>query len=176
MIHLAAGLIFFVALYSIILLGEYNSHLYDEMSKLNSVFINARKMKTVAEEMETAVFETKALLPADYDEKSNRELLLARLDEIKKLYKSSKVEVSAIVKDDLAGEFQIPADIVTPLRDYSAMLAFLRYLQTRTFPHITIKSVNIRQTGDFGTVVYLKCLLRMPIKKYGEGLIRDPYF
>ena len=163
---LAASIFCSVVFLSFLLFEKHNAHLESETEKLTIVQTNFDQMIKAVDQIDFTLDKIKTVLPTDYEEKSNRELLFISLDEMRKGLKGADIMISDFVENPALKEIQIPINIFLPLKSYRAMLENVGYLQSLKFPFLTISGLRIEKTESRGTIYNINSILRIPKDKF----------
>jgi len=165
-IHLVAGVFCSLVFLTFLLLEKYNAHLESETEKLSIVQTNFDQMIKTVDQIDLTLDKVRAVLPADYEERSNRELMFMALDEMRSVLKGADIMVSDFVENPELKEIRIPINIFVPLKTYRAMLENTGYLQSLKFPFLTINGIRIEKTESHGTAYNINSILRIPMRKF----------
>jgi hypothetical protein len=89
-------------------------------------------------------------LSPDFDTHLPEEFILMSLDDLKIRMDDADITITKI--EDKGSEVQLPVTIKSPLRDYTAMVNQVGYLQSLRFPFFAISGVKISKSGEKANV------------------------
>jgi galactokinase len=97
--HAAAGTLFALILFMALALAGYRDGLFRAVDSLVKVRRNLISMKAALAEMKSVRGRISRIIPADYDKRSNREILLLSLEDALKEIPGATVAVSGFVEE-----------------------------------------------------------------------------
>ncbi len=148
--YILSGVLFALIVSGGIIAKKYAKSLYETSDKLQEFNIQYIKIINATVDSERASQTIKALLPPGFDTRLPAEFILILLDDLKSRMGDANITITKI--EDRKDEVQLPVTIKSPLKDYTAFVNQVGYLQSLRFPFFAISSVKISKTIDKGTV------------------------
>lgn len=169
--QLWAGIALSIIIFFVSILGRYEKSLSQTVGRLEVVRVNAQKMKQDVAQMESLMRRIDALLPADYNSRSHREIILLALDDIKMAVKGGEITVTNF--EDKVGELSLQTNIIMPVNNWTSLVNDVKYLSSKRFPYFRIKNVVVEaKDGSKTTTSALICKIEGSIKMPAERLNR----
>ena len=141
--YVVSGLIFAFSLSAIIISKKYSNSLSNTLYELQRCKINLFKMRDAINDMEIIASTTGELIPNDSSAKKPEIQISAKLDELKSRITEAEITVANMeYKEDA---ISLPVNIKAPMKDYTAFVNNISYLQSLKFPVFSINSISIAQ-------------------------------
>mgnify|MGYP005843151877 CR=1 FL=1 len=146
LIYGLCGLFLVAALSGALLMKKYTDTLYATLDRLQEFNVQYIKVRTAMDDIDRSLNTLKAAMPRDFSEDSVEEHMLLFLDDLKARAASTEIAITSIEKKD--GDFQLPAIIRGPVKDYTALVNLVGHLQSQKFPFFGITGVKIQKSED----------------------------
>jgi hypothetical protein len=148
--YILSGMLFALIISGGIVAKKYADSLYETTDKLQEFNIQYIKIINATVDTDRAIKTIKTLLPPDFDAHLPEEFILMSLDDLKTRMDDANITITKI--EDKGSEVQLPVTIKSPLRDYTAMVNQVGYLQSLRFPFFVISGVKISKSGEKANV------------------------
>lgn len=169
--HAAAGALFALFLFMALALAGYREGLYNGVDSLVKIRRNLISMEASLAEMKSVRGRISGIVRADYDKRSNREILLLSLEDALKEMPGATATVTGFVEE--GAEIALPVVIEFPVFNYYDAVRNIGYLEGMSFPYFSVKGAAIRRVEGAGRVEgRVEGTFRMPserIRKAGGG-------
>jgi hypothetical protein len=148
--YILSGILFVLIISGGIVAKKYADSLYETTDKLQEFNIQYIKIIDAMVDIDKSIKIIKTLLPPDFDMNLPEEFILIALDDLKTRMGDANITISNI--EDKGNEVQLPVTIKSPLRDHTAMVNHIGYLQSLKFPFFAINGVKISKSSDKANV------------------------
>jgi hypothetical protein len=153
-----------------ILTETYVTSLSDTLNKFQTLKINSIKMKEASKHMDETLVNIKSIFPSYDKAESMESSILTTVDSIKSHMKGVDITVANFEKK--GDEVALPVTLTGQIRDYTAFINNINYLQSLTLPLYYIDSLSITDQSDGKNAVIkfdIQGTLKMQSVNMGSG-------
>lgn len=170
--HLIGGIAFAVVLFVIVFSARYGESLVSTVKLFEKQKENYKKMSESVADLEKVMGQIDAMIPADYYDKGNREIILLAIGNIKSKLRYAEVKIEDFKEE--GGEISMPMEIHFPVDDYTVMTESIAYIQSYKFPYFIFDGIEVARSKDNSEITCnIKGSMRMPSgrlsKRSGES-------
>lgn len=159
--HLAAGAALSAAVFFLVLSVRYSGSVGNTASKIETIRQNTVRMEEATRMMIERQETARSILPADYEKRSHREIILLALERAKGTLKGAEIKVENFATEN--GELTLPVAVELKAGKYSDGVRAVEYLEAQRFPYFRVASVTVkRQEGTDELLWRVEGELRMP--------------
>ncbi len=168
--YIVSGLIFALSLSAIIISKKYSNSLSNALYELQRCKINLFKMRDAINDMEIIASTMGELIPNDSSAKKPEIQISMKLDELKSRITEAEITVANMeYKED---EISLPVNIKAPMKDYTAFVNNISYLQSLKFPVFSLNSISIAQLQSkeaLSPLYEINGAFRLPNRQVGNS-------
>jgi len=144
-----SGIAFGVALFSLIAVGRYHSHITAVLSDMETIVLNKDKVQKQIQEIDALDRYFKREFNLDLTNVNMEGFVFRALDDLKAHFQNAVINVNRFENSGDARE--LPVAISTPVRNYATVLDYVHYLESFTLPDFEIRQMTISR-GQVGEV------------------------
>ena len=149
--YLLTGIFLVIVIVSISLIRKYETNLLQSMNSFEIIKMNSDAMAKATSDKDKIITTIKSRLPADYYSKSNEELLLSAVDDVKANIKGCDIRVGNI---EQGGDMlSLSVNIKASFDNYSMLVNKVGYLQEMTLPGFKVENILIERSEEIGDLV-----------------------
>jgi len=147
-LYIISGIVFGCALFVLIVVGRYHSHLTAVLSDMDTIVLNKDKVKKQIREIDDLDRFFKREFNLDLKNVNIERYVFRALDDIKAHFQSAVINVTRF--EHSGGTQELPVAIIAPIQNYSMVLDYVHYLESFTLPDFEIRHLKIRkeQVGE----------------------------
>lgn len=138
---LAATIAFTVGASGYVMLVRHEQNARETATALGRMDAMLVQMRAATDALEQTLDRYRALLPRDFERKSDAALLFERLDDLKSQFPGAQLTIAALA--DQSDGVALPFTVRVTTGDYTAFVNTLARLQSRLFPFVSIMRVAI---------------------------------
>jgi hypothetical protein len=147
--YIISGIVFGLALFSLIAVGRYHSHITGVLSDMETIVLNKDKVKKQVREIDDLDRYFKKEFNLDLKNVNMERYVFRALDDMKAHFQHAVINVNRF--ENSGGTQELPVAISTPIRNYAIVLDYVHYLEAFTLPDFEIRHLTIRK-GQLGEV------------------------
>ncbi|MCL4455998.1 MAG: hypothetical protein M1147_02640 [Nitrospirae bacterium] len=151
--YIAVSILLIAVVSGIIVAKKYGDSAFATLKSLQTAKQNVFSMREAIEDIDKTIAEAKMILPDAFNKKTAEELMYIRIDELKSRFRDAEVSITNI--EYKGNEISMPVGIkANKMKDYTAFVNNIGYLQSLKFPFFFISSVAVFQSQDKTSVSY----------------------
>jgi hypothetical protein len=147
--YIISGIVFSLALFSLIAVGRYHSHITGVLSDMETIVLNKDRVKKQVREIDDLDRYFKKEFNLDLKNVNMERYVFRALDNIKDRFENAVINVNRF--ENAGGTQELPVAISTPIRNYAMVLDYVHYLESFTLPDFEIRNMTISK-GQVGEV------------------------
>lgn len=140
-LYIISGIVFGIALFSLITVGRYHSHITGVLSDMETVVLNKDKVNQQIREIDDLDRYFKKEFKLDLKNVNMERYVFRALDSIKDRFQNAVINVNRF--ENSGGTQELPVSISTPIRNYAMVLDYVHYLESFTLPDFEIRYMTI---------------------------------
>ena len=148
--YIICGIVFGIALFALIAVGRYHSHITGVLSDMEAIVLNKDKVKKQVREIDDLDRYFKKEFNLDLKNVNMERYVFRALDDIKDHFQSAVINVNRF--ENSGGRQELPVAISTPIQSYTMALDYVHYLESFTLPDFEIRHMKISK-GQVGEVI-----------------------
>jgi hypothetical protein len=163
--HLAAGILFSIALCAYLLIENYRTSVIDIRSGVSSIRANAGSMAEDTGRIEESQIQILKSLPAGYDSSSPRELMLISAEKLKTGIKGASITLEEFSESDAI--LTLPVVVEFDTASFEEGVRGIAAIQSFRMPYFEFRNIDIRRLdGSYSSARYkIEGVITMPAGK-----------
>lgn len=163
--HLAAGIIFSLALCAYLLIENYRASVIEIRSGVSSIRANAQSMADETEKIKDRQKQVLRALPAGHDSSSPRETMLLSAEKLKTVIKGASITLDEFSESDAI--LSLPLIVEFDTASFEDGVKGIEALQSSMVPYFEFRNIDIRRLeGSYSSARYkVEGSLTMPSGK-----------
>ncbi len=151
--YIAVSILLAAVVSGIIIAKKYRDSVFATLKNLQTAEQNLFRMKEAIEDIDKTITEAIMIMPDIFKKKTAEELMYIRVDELKSRFRDAEVSITNI--EYKGNEINMTIGIKAgKMKDYTAFVNNVGYLQSLKFPFFSINAVSLFQSQDKISVSY----------------------
>jgi hypothetical protein len=148
-----SGIIFGLALFSLIATGRYHAHITGVLSDMETILLNKDTMKNQVRKIDDLDRYFQREFNLDIKSVNVERHIFQALDAMRARFQDAVINVNRF--EPAGGTQELPVTISTPVRNYAVVLDSVQYLESFRIPDFEIRHLTVRkdQTGGVSMII-----------------------
>lgn len=148
-LYIISGIVFGLALFSLIVIGRYHSHITGVLTDMETIVLNKDKVQKQIQEIDALDRYFKKEFNLDLTNVNADRFVFRALDDLRAHFQNAVINVNRF--ENSGNTQELPVGISTPIRNYATVLDSVHFLESFTLPDFEIRHMTISK-GQAGEV------------------------
>jgi len=148
-LYIISGIVFGLALFSLITVGRYHSHISKVLSDMETIILNKDRVQTQIQEIDELDRYFKKEFKLDLTSVNTDRFVFRALDDLRAHFQNAVINVNRF--ENAGNAQELPVAISTPIRNYATVLEYVHFLESFALPDFEIRHITVSK-GQVGEV------------------------
>ena len=158
--YLSSGIICSILVFLMVVINSYNGHLAVQLERVSNIVRNKNKIIKQVREIDAFSEHMRKEFGLDVADVNSDAVIFEALDEMKTRLPDSTIRISSFEGVGRANSHRV--EIEVPIKDYSMLVQYFRYIESFRFPRYKINSFSLRKGKPGEMLLYINGVFMMP--------------
>ena len=165
--YVISGIILSIAVFSLITIHRHNGRLSIVLTDMNNISNNQFQVKKEIKEIDNLLAQLRDKFHVDIDNINTDTIIISALDNFKNELGSASIQVSEFLRK--GGRTELPVTIEAPVSDYSAIIDYMKHIESFRMPDYKIDYLFISKGQSGNMMLRIRGALIMPLLETHAG-------